>query len=521
MEPTINNTAGAIAPPLASTAAFDGTESASLRDLRTLVLSRNSGIAIETDDEERADALLSAMARGLDIPLIPWSIAQGMKFKDSGNYFPDSEKPERAVLGMVGYPGNAIFVLKDFTEHLKSPEISRAFKELLERFAKPPCLSTVVLVGSDTNLPKEFDALVTAFDIKLPGPAEYEQAIHGVIESLLMNGHARVEIDAGQVPELATALRGLTLNQARRAVAQVAIEDGRLNLTDLARLVTLKADMLEHGGLLELIPAESIDAQLGGFAGLQKWLGRQQLAFGAEARAMNLPAPKGVLLVGVQGCGKSLAAKSIAHSWRLPLLRLDAGRLYDKYVGESERNFRQVISIAESLAPAVLWIDEIEKGLKASGDGEVDGGLSKRLFGSFLTWLQEKKEGVFVVATANDLSALPPELLRKGRFDEVFFVDLPTPEERIEIFRIHLTFRRQNPAAFDLPALAAATEGFSGAEIEHVVVTSLLDALQSRVAPSTESIQHVIGTIIPLSVSRHDEIERLRATAREQFVPVR
>lgn len=516
-----NSPVGSIAPPLATTAVFGGTESAALRELRTLVLSRNSGIAIETEDEERADALLQAMAHGLDLPLVPWSISTGLKVQSTGNYVSDSDKPARAIRAMEEYIGDAIFVLKDFTQHLDEPAVSRALKELLDRFAKPPCLSTVILVGSDINLPKGFETNVATFDIKLPEAGEYERAIHGVIESLLLNRHSRIEISAGQVPEFASALRGLTLNQARRAVARVAIEDGRLSLEDLTKLVELKAEMLERGGLLELIPADAIDAQLGGFAGLQRWLGRQQLAFGEEARALNLPAPKGVLLVGVQGCGKSLAAKAIAKSWNLPLLRLDAGRLYDKFVGESEKNFRQVISIAESLAPTVLWIDEIEKGMRPSGSGEVDGGLSQRLFGSFLTWLQEKRSGVFVVATANDLSALPPELLRKGRFDEVFFVDLPTPDERIEIFRIHLTFRRQDPAQFDLPALAAATEGFSGAEIEHVVVTSLLEALQSRVPADTNSILRVIGSIIPLSVSRRADIEQLRARAEEQFVPVR
>ncbi len=508
-------------PPIAAADVFDGAESSALRDLRTLVLSRSAGISIETEDEERADTLLAQTAKDLDLTLIEWSIAQGMTFHGSGNYVADSQKPAAALKAIDAYVGNAIFVLKDFARHLSEPAISRTLRELLERFSKPPCLSTIVLIDAEVSLPGEIKPMVATLDIKLPDTAEYERAIHSVIESLMLSGRARVEVTPTDFPELTGALRGLTLNQARRAIAQAAVKDGRLSRDDIAHLVELKAGMLEQGGLLEYMPAKAIDAEIGGFANMRKWLERQRMAFGADARAFNLPAPKGVLLVGVQGCGKSLAAKTIANSWQLPLLRLDAGRLYDKFVGESEKNFRQAVSIAESLSPAVLWIDEIEKAMSPSDGGDTDGGLSQRLFGAFLTWLQEKEAGVFVVATANDLSKLPPELLRKGRFDEVFFVDLPDPEERAEIFRIHLSFRRQDPNAFDLTALSAATEGFSGAEIEHVVVTTMLDALQSRVQPDTAAVARVAESVIPLSVSRRDDIERLRAKAREQFVPVR
>lgn len=501
--------------------AFDGGENSALKDLRTLVLSRSGGISIETEDEERAETLLVEAARGLDMTLIEWSIAQGMTFHGSGNYFPDSQKPSQALKGIDTFNGNAIFVLKDFTRHLDDPSIARMLRELLERFAKPPCLSTIVMIDAHAALPAEVKPMVAELDIKMPDTSEYEQAIHGVIESLLMSGSARVEVNANDFPQLVGALRGLTLNQARRAIAQAAIRDGRLSMDDVAHLSELKAGMLERGGLLEFTPASTLDVQIGGFANMIKWLDRQRMAFGEEARALNLPAPKGVLLVGVQGCGKSLAAKTIARSWQLPLLRLDAGRLYDKFVGESEKNFRQAVQITESLAPAVLWIDEIEKAMTPAGAGDADGGLSQRLFGAFLTWLQEKKAGVFVVATANDLGKLPPELMRKGRFDEVFFVDLPDFEERKQIFRIHLGFRKQNPDSFDLQRLSDATVGFSGAEIEHVVVTAMLDALQSRVAPSTESLLTVIGSVIPLSVSRREDIAALRARASEQFVPVK
>jgi SpoVK/Ycf46/Vps4 family AAA+-type ATPase len=227
-----------------------------------------------------------------------------------------------------------------------------------------------------------------------------------------------------------------------------------------------------------------------------------------------------VLLVGVQGCGKSLAAKAIAREWQLPLLKLDAGRLFDKFIGETERNFRRAIEIAESCSPAVLWIDELEKAI-APGAGETDGGLSRRLFGSFLTWLQEKTAPVFVVATANDLSLLPPELLRKGRFDEIFFVDLPQADEREQIFGIHLALRRQDPAAFDLPALVQATDGFSGAEIEQAAVASLLGALHAKAPLTTDLLLAEIRATVPLSVTRAEDVRALRTNAQGRFVPVR
>jgi SpoVK/Ycf46/Vps4 family AAA+-type ATPase len=227
------------------------------------------------------------------------------------------------------------------------------------------------------------------------------------------------------------------------------------------------------------------------------------------------------MIVGVQGCGKSLAAKVIAREWQMPLLKLDAGRLYDKYVGESEKHLRRALASAESMAPVVLWIDEIEKGMAPSGGGDADGGLSRRLFGSFLTWLQEKRADVFVVATANDLSALPSELLRKGRFDEIFFVDLPDTSEREAILRIHLSLRKQDPERLDLARIVAAADGFSGAELEQVVIVSLLRALQEHRQLDTQLLLDELAATVPLSVSRREDIERLRALARERFVPVR
>jgi SpoVK/Ycf46/Vps4 family AAA+-type ATPase len=284
--------------------------------------------------------------------------------------------------------------------------------------------------------------------------------------------------------------------------------------------VRWKGEIIDRGGLLEFYPLDGNDFQLGGFARLKAWLENASVGFTAEARHLNLSPPRGVLFVGVQGCGKSLAAKFIARQWRMPLLKLDAGRLYDKYVGESEKNFRKATALAEAMAPVVLWIDEIEKAFAQGGTNDADGGLSQRLFASVLTWLQEKRDEVFVVGAANDLQRLPPELLRKGRFDEIFFVDLPTVEERKTIFEIHLSLRKQDVKKFDLDALAGASEGFSGAEIEQAVIAALYRCLRGKEPLSTASLLDAVRSTVPLSVTRREDIDELRESASGRFTPV-
>jgi SpoVK/Ycf46/Vps4 family AAA+-type ATPase len=302
-------------------------------------------------------------------------------------------------------------------------------------------------------------------------------------------------------------------------IAQAILEDGKLSGHDIERVIRWKGEIIERGGILEFFPLEGNKFQLGGFGHLKGWLENARIGFTPEARALNLTPPKGILLVGVQGCGKSLAAKFVAREWRLPLLKLDSGRLYDKYVGESEKNFRRAVALAEAMAPVVLWIDEIEKAF-SSGSSEQDAGLSQRLFGALLTWLQEKRQEVFVVGAANDLNRLPPEFLRKGRFDEIFFVDLPTVEERKQIVSIHLTLRMQDPAAFDLGQMAGATEGFSGAEIEQAVIAALYRCLHRKEQLNTTSLLEAFRSTVPLSKSRREDIAALRAASAGRFTPV-
>jgi SpoVK/Ycf46/Vps4 family AAA+-type ATPase len=314
----------------------------------------------------------------------------------------------------------------------------------------------------------------------------------------------------------------MTLHQARQVITHCVVEDGKLTAGDVQKILDRKIQAVKDGGLLEYYPLEDNRFELGGFANLKAWLERAKTGFSKEAKALNLTPPRGILLVGVPGCGKSLAAKVIARQWQLPLLKLDAGRLFDKFIGESEKNFRKAVEMAESLAPIVLWIDEIEKAMVAGGgSGEADSGLSRRLFGAFLTWLQEKKQEVFVVATANNLATLPPELLRKGRFDEIFFVDLPDDREREAIWKIHLALRRQDPAAFDVEKVVSASDGFSGSEIEQAVVASLYRALHQKRPLTTDLLIEELGQTVPLSVTRLEDIDQLRETARGRFVNVR
>jgi SpoVK/Ycf46/Vps4 family AAA+-type ATPase len=361
---------------------------------------------------------------------------------------------------------------------------------------------------------------VVHFPIELPNKRELAEIVTSVARGLRERVGARIELSRPELERLLGALSGLTTHQARQAIAGVILEDGRLVAGDIAKLVDKKAKLLGEDGLLEYYPAEDNDYELGGFGRLQKWLARARVGFSAEAAALGLPAPRGILLAGVQGCGKSLAAKAIARAWAQPLLRLDAGRLYDKFVGESEKNLRRAIQLAEAMAPCVLWIDELEKSFASFGDSGMDGGVSQRIFATLLTWLQEKKKPVFVVATANDVFRLPPELMRKGRFDELFFVDLPPPGERQQILEIHLRRKKQDPARFDLAALVAASDGMSGAELEQAVISGLLRALHEQRPLDTLMLAEELGSTVPLSRTRAEDIARLRELARGRFVPV-
>jgi hypothetical protein len=488
-------------------------------ELKTLVLSRHALICIETSEEARVDTLAREVASKLGIAVFDWTVTRGLvrDGETAASYGTQDASTLARTLGELSV--DALFVLKDIGPHLASPAAARALRETVEKFAMPGRLSTLVCTGANIALPADLEALALHFRLGPPDVEELRRVVFGVMDLVRDSGRAQVDLTSDDVGALAEALRGMTLNQARQAVAHAALHDGKLTREDLGHVIERKAAAVRDSGLLEYFPPADNTATLGGFGRLRKWLDRAKVGFSSEAAALGLDPPRGMLLVGVQGCGKSLAAKAVAAGWQLPLLKLDAGSLYDKYIGETERNFRRAAAQAESMAPCVLWIDEIEKAFASSGGD--DGGVSRRVLGSFLTWLAEKEPGVFVVATANDLSSIPPELMRKGRFDEIFFVDLPDAAEREEIFAIHLRLRRQDPETFDLQRLAAASEGFSGAEIEQAVITGLYASLHAGEPPDIGRIEAELSATVPLSVSRAEDVARLREIARERFVPVR
>jgi MoxR-like ATPase len=412
---------------------------------------------------------------------------------------------------------DAIYLLKDLGPHLAKPETARELRELAERLTHSA--SAIVLTGDPIELPRDLDAMAVRFTLELPDEVERREMVRHVVDAMKARQPVLVDLSREDAQRLIQALAGLTLQQTRRVIAQAIAEDGKLSPLDIERVIRWKGEIIDQGGLLEFFPLEDNHFELGGFARLKAWLANARTGFTAEAKALNLAPPKGVLFVGVQGCGKSLAAKFIARDWKLPLLKLEAGRLYDKYVGESEKNFRRATQVAEAMAPVVLWIDEIEKAFASSTAADADGGLSQRLFGSFLTWLQEKQDSVFVVAAANDVHKLPPELLRKGRFDEIFFVDLPSQDERKTIFTIHLGTRKQDATRFDIAHLAEASEGFSGAEIEQVVIASLYRSLRTKEPLTTELLLAALRETVPLCVTRREDVERLRAFGESRFTP--
>ncbi len=489
----------------------------SIHDVKTLVLSFHPAIAIDTVEEERAEALIDAVAGEVGLPVFEWTVTRGLVRKPDG-------QANRATCGALEVLGHirtlrleAIFLLKDFARHLEDPTVCRAFRDLARQFAHTH--STLVLTGAGHEFPKDADHHVVHYEVALPSKDELRSVVSSVLSSLRSRTRPQVDLTPRDFERLLDALTGMTANQARQAVAGVVLQDGRLSAADVASLQERKAEEIGRDGLLEYFPAEDNPYELGGFGRLRSWLHRAQLGFSEQAKALNLDPPSGILLVGVQGCGKSLAAKCIAREWSMPLLKLDAGRLYDKYIGESEKNLRRAIDMAESMSPCVLWIDEIEKGFAQAGDN--DGGVSQRIFASLLTWLQEKTKPVFLIATANDVFRLPPELLRKGRFDEIFFVDLPAPDERETIFSIHLRHRKQEPACFDLAAQVAASDGFSGAEIEQAVISALYRSLHEQRPLEDAMILQELAETVPLSRSRREDLTRLRQLASDRFVPVR
>jgi SpoVK/Ycf46/Vps4 family AAA+-type ATPase len=489
-------------------------------DLELILRSRTPIVVIESQDESRILELLQSMAIGraaqTHMPLFRWTITDGLQRIDISlepqalNSSPtDVLKHIRAV----SKPG--IYVLLDFHPFVEDPVHVRLIKDIC--IQNRSLQRQLVFISHKIKIPSELETFCARFEMDLPSEQERARILKRAVNAYGKDHPGSlVQVDPKAHALLIQNLAGLTYSDTARLARNAIYYDGAITKSDLPGVMQAKYELLNRGGALQFEYDTARFSDVGGLTRLKKWLTQRRPAFSRDKTASHLDAPKGILLIGVQGCGKSLAAKAAAGIFGVPLLRLDFGAIYDKYHGETERKLRESLKTADVMSPCVLWIDEIEKGIAGRG-GET--GTTQRVLGTFLTWMAERKSQVFVVSTANDISTLPPELVRKGRFDEIFFVDLPSPEIRASILAIHLASRKQPLGNFDIQRLADAMEGFSGAEVEQAIVSALYAAHAKNQPLATEHILTEINETRPLSVVMHERITTLRDWAAGRTVP--
>jgi SpoVK/Ycf46/Vps4 family AAA+-type ATPase len=490
-----------------------------MHDLTLILESRVPLVVVETRDENRFLKLLTRLViRGAAPgyrPLFSWSVTNGLQRLDIEMApQPTHAEPDQALrhIRAVDQPG--IYVLLDIHPYLADPLHVRLLKDIALRAAERR--QTLILVSHALDLPAELQPFAARFEVRLPDDAERARIVTSVVEEWSRDHGGNVRVDQQAFDLLVRNLAGLTRADTERLARNAVYDDGVLNAADLPEATKAKYALLDTQGVLSFEYETAMFSDVGGLARLKVWLEQRKRVMAQGPAGPRLDPPRGLLLLGVQGCGKSLAAKATAGILGVPLLRLDVGTLYNKFHGESERNLRESLHQAEAMAPCVLWLDEIEKGL-ATGSG--DDGLSRRILGTFLTWLAEKKAAVFVVATANDISQLPPELVRKGRFDEIFFVDLPSPRVRMDILQIHLRQRELDAKQFDLVQLVDASAGFSGAEIEQAIVAALYAAHAVNKQLDTACLLAEFRRSRPLSVLMAEKLQALRDWAADRTVP--
>ena len=485
-------------------------------DLRLLVHSHIPLIGAETTEEERLESLLCAVAGELHLPLFVWSMTTGLTRKGGAGAIYGTDDPGKCLANISLMHDDAIYLFKDGSRFFKDEVLIRLLRDVSAKFKG--ARRSIVLCAASLAIPPEIADVVAQFHLGLPDQDALLAALRETLKEVSTLDGVLCPLDHLAEARVVQALSGLTLEQARAILRKSVIGGGCAEGQLAIRVLDEKRKALGQDGVLDFVKVDASFADVAGLAGLRAWLTDRRAALTPEGQKFGLEPPRGVLITGVQGCGKSLCARAVAGEWSLQLARFDAGSLYDKYVGESEKRLRTMLEKATCMAPLVLWIDEIEKGF-ATGSAEADAGLSQRLLGTFLTWMQEPHGGVFLAATSNNISKLPPELLRKGRFDEIFFVDLPAAGERAAIFGLHLKKRGRDPKQFDLPALAAASDGFSGAEIEQSIIASLYSAFSKKAQLSTEIIAAELGHTVPLSVTRREDIAAIREWARDRAVP--
>ena len=486
-----------------------------LVDLEIMMQSRVPLIVIETFEEPRALDLIKLAGIKQNKPVFVWSITEGVQRVDLAHSVAEhlTTEPDSALAHIKQNGRAGVYVLCDFHPFLQDhPKNVRLLKEIAMRHDDHH--HTLILLSHALSIPPEIRRYCGRMDLSLPSD---EQLMHLVKEEASVWSHQnrgmKVKTDSKTLTKLVANLRGLTFSDARRLARGAIFDDGAITDTDLPELNRAKFELLGMDGVLSFEYDTSSFAEVGGLVGLKQWLTKRREHFLNPQPGVD--APKGVLLLGVQGGGKSLAAKAVAGMWGVPLLRLDFSALYNKYIGETEKNLRESLAMADTLSPCVLWLDEIEKALSVDAS---DNGTSKRLLGALLTWMAERKQPVFLVATSNDISSLPPELVRKGRMDEIFFVDLPTETVRREIFAIHLRKRFHDPDRLDLDALARSCAGFSGAEIEQAVVSGLYRCQAEAVELDTQHLLEEVACTQPLSVVMGEKLAALREWAQGRTV---
>lgn len=501
------------------------------QQLSNLFKARFPIIYIESWEENRVLDTIQKIAENAELiktkrTVYMWSSTTGLVNMSNMASVNNSISASEVIENFSKYEENAILILKDIHEELSqrsinfsnNKDIKRVLRDSANTIRGSEYVKNIVLIAPVLELPVELQKDVTVFDFALPNVAEIKDLLNSMIET---NLGGNCELTDEEKSVLAKTAQGLTLQEAENAFARAMVERKHLTLDELDIIMDEKCQVIKKTGILEFIKSDLKINDVGGLENLKHWLIKRNNSWLDKAHDdYNLPSPKGVLITGVPGCGKSLTAKAMSSLWKLPLLRLDAGKIFDKWVGGSEENIRKAIKTAEAVAPSILWIDEIEKGFDQN-----EGSIGKRIFGTFLTWMQEKTKPVFVVATANNISLLPPEMLRKGRFDEIFFVDLPTPTERAVIFKLHLSkiIKGSISENFEITdnlinKLVDMTEGFVGAEIEQVIVSAVFDAYSEDRTLQEDDLYRAVKNTVPLSVTQQEQIEMIREWANVRAV---
>ncbi len=509
--------------------------------LKVLINSSTPIVVMETVEEVRALSLVHAACSDLSLAVFEWTIADGLVRSGSGAVAPPQQiraisqgnydagaspktamyntvDPVQALANLETMTVEAVFVLKDFHRHMENPVVIRRLRDVGQKFSANR--RTLVLTAPAIEMPPELASLVEFLDLPLPDRDRLREIIRETYIRMAGTHTLKLQLDSNGVDAMAGNLRGLTEETAERAISQAVVGRSALSPDCITDVLDAKKAMLKRSEMLEFVDTTDNMASVGGLENIKRWLQQRRGAWDDHAVQFGLEPPKGVIILGVQGCGKSLCARAVAGEWKLPLVKFDTAAVYDKFIGETEKRIQKVFRVAEGLAPCVLWIDELEKVFAGSGpdSASADAGVSSRLLAAFLSWMQDRKPAVFVAATCNNVTVLPPELIRKGRFDELFFVDLPSAAERMQVFSIQLTKRKRNPSDYDLDRVAAAAQGFSGAEIESAVQTALYAAFSRKQELSTEDLLTALSSTVPLSITRAEEIAELRAWAKDRAV---